>query len=388
MKYSLIPIKDLINKSIKLSDNPVRNKEKLEEIRNIIIKQIKTVNTYDISKIKNKMSDIDLPEKERLKYCDVLNEIKNYSYEKEKISLIVERKYTKLSQFNTRNTKKAKLAGIITAGALVIGAGTFATVKLINNKKDNKTEIVTEANKETNPNKQEINEIERLTTEYITEQKTTEASTQTYIEPTTEKIVTEYNTEKEEITTEASTQNITTEKQTEQKTTEKTTEQSKVSEAEQRTVVDLFKTMKDEAVDLYNSEGATKVRKKIKGFVVNTIDFVFFNSSINGITFDDLKEDFKEEIYDYLKTMDKVIMHFDPDYKEQLGDKYNAVKDFSKEKLGKAKELIIEKIGQERYDSIIQKKNEILDSIKENFKKYGGKALKFLKDKYLEWKEE
>ena len=69
------------------------------------------------------------------------------------------------------------------------------------------------------------------------------------------------------------------------------------------------------------------------------IDFIFYGGEMNGMTFDELKEEAKEEAYEELQELDAIIMEFVPDYKEQLGDKYNKVKDFASTTFDKAKEI-------------------------------------------------
>lgn len=69
------------------------------------------------------------------------------------------------------------------------------------------------------------------------------------------------------------------------------------------------------------------------------IDFIFYGGEMNGITFDELKDDGKQKVYEELQNLDSFIMQFIPDYKEKLGEKYNLVKDFASTKLDEAKEI-------------------------------------------------
>ncbi len=69
------------------------------------------------------------------------------------------------------------------------------------------------------------------------------------------------------------------------------------------------------------------------------IDFIFYGGEMNGMTFEELKDEAKEEAYEELQELDAIIMEFVPDYKEQLGDKYNKVKDFASTTFDKAKEI-------------------------------------------------
>lgn len=69
------------------------------------------------------------------------------------------------------------------------------------------------------------------------------------------------------------------------------------------------------------------------------IDFIFYGGEMNGITFDELKDDAKQEVYAELQRLDSFIMQFVPDYKEKIGEKYNLVKDFASTTLENAKEI-------------------------------------------------
>ncbi len=69
------------------------------------------------------------------------------------------------------------------------------------------------------------------------------------------------------------------------------------------------------------------------------IDFIFYGGEMNGITFDELKDDAKQKVYEELQKVDSFIMEFIPDYKERLGEKYNLVKNFASTTLEKAKEV-------------------------------------------------
>ena len=353
----LEPIDDLINESIRLSNNPIGNIGRLEEIREIISKQKQFINKYNYKELEKKMKDYNTPSEEYYEYLKLYEIYKKYEEKDDIISLIEDKKYTKLSSIYNRKIKKYKIAGIVVGGSLIIA---LFTVKVLNRTNNKNYTVGEKAAESTVSHNYENDSVETKTEKIVNEA-----------------IENNNSSEKVENKVEDRTERITE--------AISNVEEQKISEAEQRTVVDLFKDMND---DTLNGDGSKESKSRAKGFVVNTIDFIFFNSSINGITFNDLKDEFKQEIYDYLKNMDRVVMSFDPDYKESLGEKYNAIKDFAKEKLDTAKSIVINHLGEERYNAIISKKNEIMDNIKEGFKKYGGKALKYIKEKYLEWKEE
>lgn len=82
-----------------------------------------------------------------------------------------------------------------------------------------------------------------------------------------------------------------------------------------------------------------EVKENTIQYAKDLIDFIFYGGEMNGMTFDELKEDAKQEIYEKLQSVDSFIMEYIPDYKERLGEKYNKVKDFASTTLEKAKEI-------------------------------------------------
>lgn len=380
MSTKIKPIKPILKEIKKLSKDPNSNKKELERLRKIVLDQVKVINSIDFKRLDYLINSNSIDKDKKEKYMEL--EVEYFAYRKNDklIKQITDRDYKGIKQDRELKMKKLAVGLSATAVAAILAACLIFKPKKNDNVIENTTQVTTEATTETTE------------TEVTTEKETTtEKMIKKPTETTTEK-VTEATEKTAETTTEKTTEATTQEKET---TTEKVTESNTettvttrtVTLDEQKMVVDLFGMMKDEIVELKDSNEAKTVKEKGREYFINTVDFIFFGSSVNGVTFSDLKDEFKEEVFDSLKAVDKAIMHFDPDYKEQLGDKYNAVKDFSKEKLGKAKELIIKKIGQEKYDSIIEKKEEIIDKITDSFKKYGGKALDYIKKKYLDWRD-
>ena len=87
-----------------------------------------------------------------------------------------------------------------------------------------------------------------------------------------------------------------------------------------------------------------KSKDKAIKYSKELIDFIFYGGTMNGITFDQLKDKEKQAIYEKLQQLDSKIMEYVPDYKERLGEKYNKVKDFAKTTYEKAKEAINSKV--------------------------------------------
>ena len=212
------------------------------------------------------------------------------------------------------------------------------------------------------------NNISQNTTEYINEKTTREA--------TTEIRTTEASTETTEelTTTEASTQ------MTEEMTTEEvTTETNSIDEQ----IIDNINDDKNK-IELYvTKEDYENVKKYGREFFIKMVDFIFYDKDINGIKFSELKDETKEDVYDTFCDIDALIMTFSPDYKENIGEKYEVVKDFTRKTYYSALDKIREAIGDEKYDKV----KEIKDNTKENIKDGASDAKEYIKKKYENWRD-
>ena len=219
---------------------------------------------------------------------------------------------------------------------------------------------------------EEITTTEDITTETYTVENNTEETTE-IIDSTPENIsiinsepTTVDNTTTENITTETPTSEITTE--------DITTENNNVY------------TFSDEVEKLncfYDEKTYDKAFSYGKDLFIKMVDFIFYGTVINGTTFDELSEENKNQIYENLKVTDRILMSIKADYKEELSDKYNIVKDFTVEKYHDALDLIKEKIGEEKYYDIKDKK----DTLKEKAGEVKNKTLKNIKNWYEDFRE-
>ena len=100
-------------------------------------------------------------------------------------------------------------------------------------------------------------------------------------------------------------------------------------------IVDTYNKINNE-IDNFSFE---KAKNKAINYSKQLIDFIFYGGTINGLTFDQLKSDAKQEVYIRLQKIDSKIMEYIPDYKERIGAKYNVVKNFAGTTLQKAKEM-------------------------------------------------
>ena len=219
------------------------------------------------------------------------------------------------------------------------------------------------------------NNINQNTTEYINEKTTSEI--------TTEIITTEASTQmtEESTTTEIKEELTTSENITETETTEEIMAQETNSSDEQ--IINEMNNDKNN-IELYITQNDIEnVKTYGKAFFVKTVDFIFYDKDINGIKFNDLKEETKEDVYNAFCNIDALIMTFSPDYKENIGEKYEIVKDFTSNVYYSSLDKIKQSIGEENYNKI----GEIKDNAKEKIKEGTNNAKEYIKEKYENWRD-
>ena len=81
----------------------------------------------------------------------------------------------------------------------------------------------------------------------------------------------------------------------------------------------------NETIDNFSFEQARESAVNEAGEV---IDFIFYGAEMNGTTFEELTDRGRQEVYSRLQALDARIMQFYPDYKTDLGELYNKVRDF------------------------------------------------------------
>ena len=111
--------------------------------------------------------------------------------------------------------------------------------------------------------------------------------------------------------------------------------------------------------------------EKASDYFTNTIDFIFYNKEINGITFNELSTAEKEAVLNDLYTVDKEISAIDPTYKEDIGAKYNDFKNFTSETYNKVLDIIKNHMSIDTYNMIGDTKNSIVNGVKDNSKTLG-----------------
>lgn len=181
-------------------------------------------------------------------------------------------------------------------------------------------------------------------------------------------------------TTEINTTEMTTEYTTEniENISTDTTESTSVDEQ----ILNIINSDK-EVIEYYvSTEDIENVKKYGKEFFIKMVDFIFYDTEINGVKFNDLKEETKQEIYDTFCNIDALIMIVAPDYKENIGEKYEIVKDFTTNIYYTSLDKIKEAIGEEDYNKI----KEIKDSTKEKISDGIEDAKQYIIKKYEDFR--
>ena len=168
-----------------------------------------------------------------------------------------------------------------------------------------------------------------------------------------------------------------------QTTENNTSTTNEVENNEVQETFDNFTTEKNEISDLINKKNFEEAKEKGKEFFINGVDFIFYDKEYKGITFDDLKEEAKEETLNNLNIIDGWIMQLDPDYKETLQEKYKVVSDFVNEKYLYVLDKIKEYLGEENYNAITDIKNKL----KNDLSNFGNNLSDNIKNKANEWYE-
>ncbi len=128
---------------------------------------------------------------------------------------------------------------------------------------------------------------------------------------------------------------------------------------------DGFTAEKMEIRKLINEEKWEEAKLKAKETLIKGIDFIFYGKDINGVTWGDLKEESKKVTLENLSIIDGWIMEIFPNYKEEIGDKYNSVKSFMSDVWDDAKGYVYDHVSDETLNRISSFKESASESMGE-----------------------
>ena len=145
---------------------------------------------------------------------------------------------------------------------------------------------------------------------------------------------------------------------------------------------------------ILNDENNTENENKLKTSFVKLTDFIFYDGTINNITFNELKDDTKVAILSDWEILDEKIETKYPKYKDRIesveNKTYNNLKSRKDYLLNVLKEAYINKYGEDKYNELMNKKEELkekVSDIKEKAENEIEKKKESISSWYKEWKE-
>lgn len=105
------------------------------------------------------------------------------------------------------------------------------------------------------------------------------------------------------------------------------TEEVEASKDEQ-IALEYFDTLKHDVTTISSYENVERFKDSITQSFIYLTDFIFFDGELEGIKFKDLTTETKASVITTYVEIDELIMSIYPNYKENLSDKYDSVKQF------------------------------------------------------------
>lgn len=146
--------------------------------------------------------------------------------------------------------------------------------------------------------------------------------------------------------------------------------------------------------NILNEENNTDNEKRLKDSFVKLTDFIFYEGKINNITFNELKDDTKVAIISDWEILDEKIETKYPNYKDRIesveNKTYNNLKAKKDFLINKLKEAYINKYGEDKYNELMNKKEELKEKVsdlKNKATEEMDKKKETISSWYKEWKE-
>lgn len=165
------------------------------------------------------------------------------------------------------------------------------------------------------------------------------------------------------------------------------TDTSKASSEEE--VVSYVEEVSDEVERIVSSgEDNKSVKEKLEDTFITLTDFIFYDGTIKGVTFDELTDSAKEKVLTAYEKIDSKIESYFPNYKENI--KFSAKKGYDTvvEKAKELKDSIVnkykEQVGEDAYNNTVNNFNEDKDRFVDAYSPYvekGKEAAGVISDK-------
>lgn len=131
---------------------------------------------------------------------------------------------------------------------------------------------------------------------------------------------------------------------------------------------------------------------KAKATFITIVDFLFYDGTIKGITFNELTDDGKQKVLELANKIDVKLEEKAPGYKDKISSStssaYNKASEVIKNGASSLNNFAKEKLGDENYNSIIDAKDELVKYSKNALNLVGSAGSKLFsstKDKLNDW---
>lgn len=131
---------------------------------------------------------------------------------------------------------------------------------------------------------------------------------------------------------------------------------------------------------------------KAKATFISIVDFLFYDGTIKGITFNELTDEGKQKVLEIANKIDVKLEEVSPGYKDKISSTtssaYNKASEVIKNGVNSLNNFAKEKLGDENYNSIIDAKDELVKYSKNALNLVGSAGSKLFsstKDKLNDW---
>lgn len=146
--------------------------------------------------------------------------------------------------------------------------------------------------------------------------------------------------------------------------------------------------------NILNNEDNIENESKLKESFIKLTDFIFYGGKINNISFDELKDDTKVVLINDWELLDEKIETKYPNYKDRIesveNKTYNNLKSKRDFLYNKLREAYINKYGEDSYNNLMNKKEELkekIDILKNKASEEVEDTKETISSWYKKWKE-
>lgn len=141
-----------------------------------------------------------------------------------------------------------------------------------------------------------------------------------------------------------------------------------------------------------NSEVTEKFSDSAKATFINIVDFLFYNGTIKGVTFNELTDNGKQKVLELAHKIDEKIENKVPNYKDKISSTaskaFKSASELIKKGSANLNDFLKEKLSTENYNAIINSKEDIIYYSKNAvsfIKEHGSKLISSAKEKLSAW---